>query len=265
MQPARHAEGLKRGEGGRETEKVKPVPRDHIRKVRPHLSRPARALVALQLLTGARADELVRIRATDFDRSRAVWTVTYDGSTDDQSHKTAHHGKERVLYFGPRAQRIVRLFMRPGRSLDMPLFSPREGNAEMKRRKAKGSRRANQKPSPVKSEHRWKNRHAEGKADEPRSIGDAYTTASYRRAIHRACEKAFPTPAKLNKGDDQETWRKAHRWGPHRLRHNAATFLRREFGIEVASIILGHSSLAITQTYAEQDEKKAREVIAKVG
>lgn len=61
------------------------------------------------------------------------------------------------------------------------------------------------------------------------------------------------------------TWRRDHRWHPHQLRHNAATFLRRQFGIEVASIILGHSSLAITGTYAEQNHKRAIEVMRQVG
>ena len=226
-------ETLKRGEGGRETRPVRPVPRQHVRLVRPRLTRPVRALIALQLLTGARADELVRLRPRDFDRSGGVWTVTYDGSAENGSHKTAHHGKERTLYFGPRAQRIVGLFMRPGRPLDAPLFSPREANAEAKRRDSARGRRENQKPTPTKT---------------GRTIADHYTTASYRRAIHRACDKAT-----------------VPKWGPHRLRHNAATFLRREFGIEVASIILGHSSLAITQTYAEQNHKRAIEVMKQVG
>jgi len=50
-----------------------------------------------------------------------------------------------------------------------------------------------------------------------------------------------------------------------RLRHNAATELRKEFGIEAARIILGHRSTAITEVYAEKDEQEAIEAIAKVG
>jgi hypothetical protein len=41
--------------------------------------------------------------------------------------------------------------------------------------------------------------------------------------------------------------------------------IRKEFGLEAASVILGHSGLAITQTYAEQDTKKAIEVAAMIG
>ena len=52
---------------------------------------------------------------------------------------------------------------------------------------------------------------------------------------------------------------------PHQLRHNAATFLRKEFGLETARIILGHRSAAITEVYAELDQQKALEAIVRVG
>lgn len=38
-------------------------------------------------------------------------------------------------------------------------------------------------------------------------------------------------------------WQKAHHWHPHQLRHNAGTYIRREFGLDVARVILGHSSM----------------------
>jgi len=46
---------------------------------------------------------------------------------------------------------------------------------------------------------------------------------------------------------------------------NAATFLRKEFGLETARIILGHRSAVITEVYAEQDQQKALEAIVRVG
>lgn len=62
-----------------------------------------------------------------------------------------------------------------------------------------------------------------------------------------------------------KAWRKAHRWHPHQLRHNAATELRKEFGLETARIILGHRSPAVTTIYAEQDRQKALEAMERVG
>jgi integrase len=78
--------------------------------------------------------------------------------------------------------------------------------------------------------------------------GSCYTVATYRRAVARACEIAG-----------------VPRWHPHQLRHNAATSLRKQQGIELARIILGHSSAFTTEIYAEQDRAAAVEVIAKIG
>ncbi len=60
-------------------------------------------------------------------------------------------------------------------------------------------------------------------------------------------------------------WRQEFCWHPHQLRHNAATNLRKEFGVELARIILGHATAFTTEIYAEADRQQAIEVIAKVG
>lgn len=60
-------------------------------------------------------------------------------------------------------------------------------------------------------------------------------------------------------------WRKKHVWHPHQLRHNAATNLRKEFGVEVARIILGHATAFTTEIYAEVDRQQAMDVIGKIG
>ncbi len=54
-------------------------------------------------------------------------------------------------------------------------------------------------------------------------------------------------------------------WHPNQLRHNAATRLRREFGLDVARAVLGHSSPVVTELYAELDGAKAAEAMEKVG
>jgi len=217
--------GLRHGEAP-DGDPVTRVQRVYVRRIRRHLPRPVRALISLQLLTAARSGELVGLRAIDIDTSGDVWTCSL------AQHKTAHKGKNRTLYFGPRAKRIIKLFLTPDRSMDKPLFSPREAVAEH-HAKASTHRRSDQKPSPRKTR---------------RTLGDAYTPGSYRKAIERACKQAD-----------------VPKWTPHQLRHSAATFLRREFGIEVASLILGHSDIDTTLLYAEANDRKAREVIAQVG
>lgn len=123
-----------------------------------------------------------------------------------------------------------------------------------------------------------------------RTPGDRYTTASYRRAITRGCLQAFPPPehlargrVKAAKGTRWETdsewrkrhgadgwkelraWQRAHHWSPNQLRHNAATELRKQFGIEAARVVLGHSSAVVTEIYAEMDFAKAQQIMADAG
>lgn len=146
-----------------------------------------------------------------------------------EKHKNSYRGQERSLYFGPRAQELLQPFM-ANRPLDAYLFSPCEAQRE-----------------------RWDNcpnhRHTEiSKPKTPRKVGDVYDVAAYRRAIRRACENADLTI-----------------WHPHQLRHNAASFLRREYGVEIARAVLGHASLDATEIYAELDQQKVIEVIARIG
>lgn len=98
--------------------------------------------------------------------------------------------------------------------------------------------------------------------------------ASYRNAIMRACDRAFPHPViRKARGkrlaDDLkaglDAWRKAHRWQPNQLRHAAATAVRARFGLEATQVVLGHAKADVTQVYAERDLAKAREVMREIG
>lgn len=60
-------------------------------------------------------------------------------------------------------------------------------------------------------------------------------------------------------------WRKLHVWHPHQLRHNAATRLRREYGLEAAQVILGHKTLSVTELYAEKNVEAARRIMNEAG
>lgn len=87
-----------------------------------------------------------------------------------------------------------------------------------------------------------------------RQPGDANTN-EYRRAIHYACDKAFPAPDGCQ-GEALKKWQSDHRWSPNRLRHSRGTEIRKEFGLEAAQVFLGHSAADVTQVYAERDEQK---------
>lgn len=222
--------GLRRGRADvRESEPVRPVAETAVETIRPHVARQVWAMVQLQWHTGMRPGEVVAMRATDLDTSGQVWTYR------PASHKTEHHGKARVIHLGPRAQAVLRPWLRPEPTT--PLFSPAEAVAERN-----AAKRAARK-TPVQPSQR-----SRAKARPAKTAGDAYTVESYRRAIAYGCRRAG-IPG----------------WHPHQLRHSAATQLRREFGLDVARAVLGHSSPAVTAIYAEQDLTKAAEAMARVG
>ena len=83
-----------------------------------------------------------------------------------------------------------------------------------------------------------------GKRTDPRP----FTCTGYAEAVRLACRKAGIKP-----------------WNPNRLRHTAATFIRKEFDVETARIILGHGSLRVTEIYAERDERLALQAMQQMG
>ena len=267
--------GLSRGRtNARESLPVRPVPDEQIAAIEPFVSRQVWALIQLQLLTGARAGELVRLRGVDLRTGDNIWMVEPD------DHKTAHLGQSKRIYVGPQAQAIIQEFLKD-RPLAACLFSPAEAEEE-RRAKIRALR---------KTPDGYGNRPGTNRRENPRRKPDQYYTVnSYRHAIERACDEAFPPPAHLarlriksahgsrwDRGSEWKArlgtallaelkaWRVAHRWHPHQLRHNAATHLRKEFGIEVARIILGHRSASVTEIYAELDDAKAKKVMRRIG
>ena len=227
--------GLRAGQTeAHESEPVRPVAEDHVCAIQPYVGRQVWTLTQLQLLTGARAGELVRMRPVDLDTTTEIWTY------GPGQHKTRHHGHLRTIYLGPRAQELVRPFL-AGRAIEAFLFSPVE--AEVERRAEQRRNRV----TPVQPSQRARSEQARLRRG-GRRPGHRYTTDSYRRAIQRACRRAG-----------------VPEWSPHQLRHNAATHLRREVGVEMERLILGHRSPAVTEVYAEIDQQKAIDAMARVG
>jgi len=229
-------EGLRVGRSrAKETEPFKPVPESHIEAVREVLPPTLQAMVDLQLACGARPGEILELRPCDIDRSGPVWTAVLS------RHKTIHHGKERVLYFGPKAQAILRPFLLDRGPADY-LFRPQDATAQ-RHADAKVHRRPNQPETPRKTD---------------RTVGACYDTYSYRRAIARACEA-------INAARTKQGLPAIPVWHPHQLRHNAATRIRKEYGLEAAQLILGHAKADVTQLYAEINREKALEVAKQIG
>ena len=275
-------EPLKRGrvQNIRENEPVRPGPDELVNAIQPFVSEQVWALIELQRLTGARGGELLKLRLIELhlDDKTGIW------SYKPIEHKTAYREKERTIYFGPRAQEVIRPFME-NRPLDAYLFSPAE--AEAKRRAKLTARR--------KAPDNEGNRPGSNRRENPlKQPGDYYDADTYYRAIQYGCEKAFPLPEHLRrikvkgrksdktvrretaaewrqrlgpaKWEELRVWRKNHHWHPHQLRHAAGTAIRRQFGLEAAQIALGHCSAQITDAvYAERDLDKVVEMMKKIG
>lgn len=218
--------GLRRGRSdARETESVRPAPEMDLNAVAAHVPPDVAALMRLQVLTAARAGELVQMRPMDLDMSGPVWLY------EPRQHKGTFMGRTRTVFLGPKSQAIVREFL-AGCAVDGHLFSPKRA-MQWRHAQCNGHRRTDQKPNPRLTK---------------RTIGGCYTTASYRRCITRACKRL---------GIEKFT--------PHRLRHSAATAIRRQFGIEGAQLLLGHARADVTQLYAEINREKACSVALKIG
>jgi integrase len=146
-----------------------------------------------------------------------------------------HRGRERVIYLGPRSQEVLLPWLRT--NLEEHHFQPREADA---RRKSEMRRNRKSKVQPSQVDR--------SKPDARRRPRACYSPLSYRNAIHRACRTArVPT------------------WAPNRLRHNAATVLRREFGLDVAQVVLGHANPDTTLIYAEADQQRAADAMLRIG
>jgi integrase len=221
--------GLRRGRTeAREPTPIRPVEAWCVEMVLPNVSRQVAAMIELQLLTGMRPGEVIQMRTCDLSVSEDVWRYR------PASHKTEHHGKGRVVLIGPRAQEVVRPFLR--RELQRPLFSPRDAEEERVGALREAASHPRQPSALVEKQDRFA------------ELGDAYTVGAYRRAIRRACDALAVVP-----------------WHPHQLRHNAATAIRSAYGIESARVVLGHASVETSEIYAERDEERAAEIMRKIG
>lgn len=100
--------GLEAGRSAaRESEPVGPVSQEMINAVRPFVSRQVWGMIQVQLASAMRPGEVTQMRGSDLKMSGTVWSYT------PLTHKTSHHGKQRVIFLGKRAQKIINQFLKP--------------------------------------------------------------------------------------------------------------------------------------------------------
>ncbi len=251
-------EGLRAGRSrAKESKRVRAIAMERVAMIEPHVSRQVWALVQLQLHSGARPGELVGLRPCDLDRHSDPWEAVLE------KHKNAHRDQPRILLFNHAAQRVLMPYlMRPQ---EAPMFQPYEALHDFLADKTAG------RVTPAG--------YGNCSSGKIRMCvpGEAFTVNVYRRAIARGCERAYAMPAELKdaygdtpeqrkaKQERRKLWHAENVWHPHQLRHTAATRLRRELGVEMARVVLGHATLDATEIYAEADLAKARSVMEAMG
>ena len=278
--------GLKKGRTeARESDPVKPVDPKHVATTLPSLSTHLHAVVELQLLTGMRPGEACGLTLAEVDRTGEMWVYR------PAAHKTAHHGRQRIIPIGPKARAVLIAFLRregvpPGGFSHVELNNRKHTNARRVMADAyeeAGRTRDAELLRDVK-------RHVvliEGCVVDPAAplFSPEQARAEWARGA-RAKRKSKVPPSQQTRKKQNPTKapgraytnesyghavRKAAQksgvphWHPNQLRHTFATEVRRTHGLEAAQAALGHSKADVTQIYAERDAALAAKVAADIG
>jgi integrase len=265
-----------------EPEPIGPVPVEDYETTLPRLPRVVRAMAELQRFTGMRPGEVCGLRLGEVDRTGPIWLY------EPSHHKTAHHGKARVVAIGPKAQAVLLAFLAgrtpaPDGIEAFDLTNPtariaaaklyeeagRPVDADLLRDESKAIVFLGGSiiypaaflfnPSRDRAERFAAMRQARKTTVQPsqrnrrqknakRQPGERFTTAAFGNAIGRAC--------------------RAHGievWSPNQLRHLFASEVRKLHGLEAAQVALGHATANVTQIYAERDQALAVRVASVVG
>ncbi len=231
-------DGLRKGRSAaEEAEEVRPVPPEVVEAILEYLLPQTQAMVQLQSLTGMRPGEVCKMRTRDIDTSSDVW-IYRPGSDQGPKgqHKTSWRGKDRAIPVGPKAQQVLKPWLRE--APNEYLFQPREAR-EWHNQQRKEKRKTKMTPSQKKRTR---------KKNPDRQPGEMYKTTAYGHAIAKACEQAG-----------------VPRWSPNQLRHTYATRVRKAYGLEAAQVLLGHTRADVTQVYAERDLDRAIEIVSEIG
>jgi integrase len=229
-------------------ETVKPIEDQYVYAILPYTTPVVAAMIELQLLTGMRPAELSMMRPCDIDRTKEIWHYT------PQHHKTSYRQIERIVSIGPRGQEILRSYLlRPAEAY---CFSPIESE---KYRRAKMTENRTTPPSHVNSV-------GSNRKEKPQvQPGNCYDSESYRKAITHAIRAANKAIWEQAKQQGIKNPKLIPDWTPYRMRHTAATKVRKEMGYETAGATLGHTNMSAMAIYAERNQGLADEAARRLG
>lgn len=227
----------------KEGNQVEPVDEALVLLVLSRVGPVVSAMIRLQQITGMRSQDVCQLRPCDVDQSGDIWIYR------PPKHKGTWRGDTRVVVFGPKAQEILRPWLnRPANSF---CFSPIESEAARQERRIAEAATHRKRPRPP--------------SKRAKPLRTHYDTASYRRAIHYAIDVLNREATKRAAKESKPAPTPIPRWHPHQLRHNRATAVRSQYGIEAAQVYLGHARADVTQVYAERDLELAKRVARETG
>lgn len=247
---------------------VPPIADVTIEATLPYLSPVLQAMVRFQRYTGCRPGEVCLVRPCDIEgRPVAAGETAAMVRTPEAAltwlyrphdHKTKHLGHDRRVYIGPNAQQILTPWL--DRPDECYCFSPRESPRQLKPFEPDSGRDKGAEPP------------------RPGRRGECYTTASYRLAIHRACERAFGMPKHLRQiskklpeaeqlqlRKEAAAWRAEYCWNPNQIRHTVAGMVEAEYGLVGVQRVLSHRHANTSEIYARRDAAEAASIMAKLG
>jgi len=208
-----------------EQKEREPVKLEHVRATAKFLSPVVRRMVMVQVGTGMRPSEVIRMRPCDIDTSGEVWIYK------PVRHKTMHRGKQRAIPIVGESRAAIQPYM--DRAADEYLFSPTESYQWHLEQRAKNRKTpksyGNRSGTNRKANPKWK-------------TGSLWRPDTYRNQIKRAAEKA-----------------QVPHWFPYQLRHTNLTHVRQSLGIEYSQALGGHSTRQMAEHYARIAEAKAIE------
>lgn len=203
-----------------------------VRKMMPNTA----DMVRVHRLTGMRPCELCAMRWSLIDRSQTPW-VYHVPPEANKNEWRGEFGMPRVVCIGPKARAILERHRDGG---DIP-FSPQQAMAEHL------AARAASRVTP----HYGTRKTA---PHVPRKLGERWSSDAYTKTIAAACRRAQIAP-----------------WGANRLRHAFGTAVRRQFGLEAARAVLGHTGggcvtdLYTFEAVAEETVRRAAPAVEALG
>lgn len=119
---------LSRGRtAAREKPLVKPVPLELVEATLPYLPKQYQALVQVQLWSGMRPGEAIRLRAVEIDRSRKPWEYAPERYKTEHRHEDGDEHRRRRIYFGPKCRALLQPYLDAAADETAPLFRSQRG------------------------------------------------------------------------------------------------------------------------------------------